>query len=479
MTSHHVRVLTCAAALSLLVGCVAVGPAAVPTERVGAVRAIGRTSPGGALARREVAPLPEAPTLEDYLQYARENNPGLQAARSRWEAARERVPQVTSLPDPRFTYRYFIESVETRVGPQRQGLGLAQMFPWFGKLSLRGKMAVEAANAVWRRYEAEELKLRYRVRHAYYEYYYLARAVVVVERTRNLMRYLEEVARTRYRVAAAEHSDVIRAQVELGKLEDRLRSLKDLRGPVAARLNAALNRPVNAPLPWPEEIREDDVDAVDEQLLDWLHATSPELAALEHEIGRESHGIALARKDFYPDVTLGLDYIATGSARMSGVSDSGKDPIVAMVSVNLPIWRDRYRAGEREARARHRAAQRVRAERENALGSELKMVLYGFRDAERKIDLYRDTLVPKAHQSLRATETAFRAGTAGFLDLVDAERILLEFELSYERALADRAQRLAELNMLVGREIPRRAAPHGETQQTPAVKRVEEVLPDE
>ena len=91
----------------------------------------------------------------------------------------------------------------------------------------------------------------------------------------------------------------------------------------------------------------------------------------------------------------------------------------------------------------------------NVLTSRVKMALYELRDAARKIDLYRDTLLPKARQSLRASETAFRAGTVAFLDVIDTVRILLDFELSYERALADRAQSLAKVEMLIGRELPR------------------------
>ena len=125
------------------------------------------------------------------------------------------------------------------------------------------------------------------------------------------------------------------------------------------------------------------------------------------------------------------------------------------MSMNIPIWRDKYAAGEREARSRHRAARHTRKQRENVLAAKIQRVLYDYRDAERKIDLYRDTLVPKARQSLRSTEAAFRAGTSSFLDLIDAERTLLDFELSYERASTNRAQRLAELEKLVGRSIPR------------------------
>ena len=409
----------------------------------------------GIAAKRDLPTLTEQPTLPDYLKYAALNNPGLEAAFNRWKAALERVPQVRSLPDPRFTYRYYIEQVETRVGPQRQAFGLTQMFPWFGELRLRGDVALEAASVAEQRYEAVKLKLFYTVREAYYEYYYLARAIAVVRGNRDLLKYLEEVARTRYEAAAANYSDVIRAQVELGKLDDRLRTLMDLREPIVARLNAALNRPMDAEIPWPKSLPEERIALADEEILTWLHQASPELRALEHEIAKRSHAIDLARKQYFPDITLGLNYIETDRALMSGAKDSGKDPVIASASINLPIWFKKYRAGELEARARHRAAIKARADRENMLSSKVEMVLYKLRDALRKIDLYRDTLLPKAKQSLKATETAFRAGTASFLDLIDAERILLEFELSYERALANNAQRLAELEMLVGREIPR------------------------
>ena len=405
---------------------------------------------------RQPTELPENPTLSDYLACAALHNPGLEAAFNRWKAAVERVPQVRAMPDPRLTYRYYIQEVETRVGAQRQGLELSQVSPWFGKLALRGDAAAEAARAQRERFESERLRLYYRVRDAYHEYYYLGRAVKIVDENVRLVQHFERVARTRYKAAAASHPDVIRAQVELGKLTDRLSTLKDLQGPIVARLNAALNRPTMAPLPWPDTVENGEVAISDEQLLTWLAESNPELKALAFEIARSRHGIALAKKEYFPDVMLGMGWIDT--ARSTGgrhPSDDGKDPLVGAVSVNLPIWWGKLSAGVREARYRHLHAVHSRAETANALGAALKLVLYRFRDAERKIDLYRDTLLPKAMQSVKATEASFRTGKGGFLDLLDAQRVLLEFALAHERAQASRLQRLAELEMIVGRSIPR------------------------
>jgi outer membrane protein TolC len=216
-------------------------------------------------------------------------------------------------------------------------------------------------------------------------------------------------------------------------------------------------------------VPEQAMPAPDGQILAWAAESNPDLAALDHGILKQERAIELAGKAYFPDVTLGLDYIETGQALMP-TPDNGKDPVIAMVGINLPIWWNKYRAGEREAHARHRAAEEMRSQAGNALDARVKMVLYKFRDAERKVDLFRDTLVPKARQSLEAAQTAFRAGTGTFLDLVDAERILLEFQLSQERALADQAQRRAELEMLVGRSLPSVAEGTEEGGAAPAVE---------
>ncbi len=408
--------------------------------------------------------LGEESNLSDYLAYAAINNPGLEAAFNQWKAALERVPQVKSLPDPRFTYRYFIEEVETRVGAQRQSFELAQKFPWFGKLKLRGLAAFEASEAERQRYNAKKLKLFREVKDAYYEYYFLWRTINIVDENVRLVQNIERVLRTRYKTATATHPAVIRAQVELGKLVDHLSSVKDLREPMVARLNAALNRNPNASLPWPKSIEDVDVSVTDEELLAWLEHANPEIRALDSEVARRDQEIKLAKKQYFPDFTFGVGYIDTANSTSGrNPGDDGKDPIVAMVSVNVPIWRDKLSAGVRQARHRRLTAVYRKLDKTNNLFAMLKMAAYGFRNANRKIDLYRNALLPKGRESMKATDAAFRAGKASFTDLIDAQRILLEFELAYERALTNKAQRLAEMESLTAREFSSMNREQGQT----------------
>lgn len=404
----------------------------------------------------ELAAMPDSASLDYFLRSAALNNPGLKAAFNRWKAALERVPQSRALPDPRFTYAYFIREVETRVGPQQHRLAIAQMFPWFGKLGLQGNAALENANAAREQYEAIRLKLFYQVKEAYYEYVYLRQAVVVMEENVQLLTYLENVVMAKYRSGSAPHSSLMKAQVESDKLRDQLKSLEDMLNPVKARLNTVMNRPPRSRLPVPVAAAIDTVQIPDEQLVAWLKESNPDLRANEHLAAKEKFSIDLAKKNYFPDITLGVDYILTGDARMPGVTDSGKDPLIAMLTVNLPLWWGKNKAAVNEAEAKYQSALKQQKSIENDLLSRLEMVLYQFREARRKMQLYNEALLPRAQQSLNVSQSAFEAGKVDFLNLIDAQRTYLEFELFLARSTTNYAQRLAELEMLVGREISNR-----------------------
>jgi outer membrane protein TolC len=135
---------------------------------------------------------------------------------------------------------------------------------------------------------------------------------------------------------------------------------------------------------------------------------------------------------------------------MPGVADSGKDPIMATVAINLPIWRSKYRAQEREALLRRSALLDQREDKGNGLEGDAALALYHYQDAARKIGLYGDTLLPKAEQSLAVAQQAFEAGKTDFMTLIDAQRVLLEFRLAVAKARADQGKRFAELQMLTG-----------------------------
>jgi len=428
--------------------------------------AAGCASPPGYQEARErlagsvvgsIEPAPTAEPLPDdlsaYVKEAARYNAGLRRAFERWRAAVERVPQATALPDPMLSYGHFVESIETRVGPQRHRLTVQQRLPWFGTLDLRGRMALAAAGATERELEAEGLRVVYEVTRVYYDYAYLADAIRITRQNMNLLADIEAVARTLMQVGKAPQQHVIAAQVELGRLEDRLQTLTDRRRSVVTALNALMNRPAEGPLAWPDPkpsaVPLPDSATVVERFL----TRNPSLLALEQRVAQADAAVELARKGYWPDVTLGITWIETGEGPLA-FPDNGQDAILGMVAINLPIWRRKLRAGVRGALAARQAALAARREAENQLRARLEEALFRLRAADRQVRLYTDSLTPKAEQAYRTAQAGYAAGTVDFQGLVESQRLLLTFQLARERALADRVQRLAQVRML---------APEGES----------------
>ncbi|MEM7310820.1 MAG: TolC family protein [Planctomycetota bacterium] len=393
-------------------------------------------------------------TLVELVERALAVNPGLRAARERWIAACEELPQATSLPDPTLAARWFVEEVQTRVGPQEWSLGVRQQLPWFGTLDARGDVADGRAAAAGARHGAEFARVIADVKKAWADLFLLERSIETVRGNRDLLADMEDVARSRYGSGRGTYADVVRVQVELDKLSDRLRSLEGRRTSAGAHLNALLHRPPTAALPAPTSIDAERPLPPAEALRAELHASSPRLHALRLEADAAGSAVELTQLAQRPSWTVGLEYIATGEAPVSGVSGSGDDPLIASVQVDLPLRRARDRAEERQARALHRAAQGELERAENAEAAALEHQLYLARDGAERIALYRSTLVPRARQSYEVIATAFRAGEAGFLDLVEAERELLTLELSLESARTERARAVAELERLIGGPLP-------------------------
>jgi cobalt-zinc-cadmium efflux system outer membrane protein len=242
--------------------------------------------------------------------------------------------------------------------------------------------------------------------------------------------------------------------VELAKLDDHVKTLEELRTPIVARLNASLNRRTLEMLPWPQQQKKSQAAEVSrEKVISLLRRQNPELKALDFETEAARSRIDLAKKKFWPDVGVGLGWIDTGSAMNPGTPDSGKDPIILMFTMNVPIWRGSYKAAELQAEADARRVSQQKTQTENSIISLAEKAMYDVEDSGRKTRLYGDILVPKAEELLGASETAYQAGTLDFLSLINAQQKLLEFQLRYERAVADNQQGLARLEMLVGSEL--------------------------
>tara|TARA_R110002096_G_scaffold173781_10_gene349226 strand:- start:194122 stop:195576 length:1455 start_codon:yes stop_codon:yes gene_type:complete len=392
-------------------------------------------------------------TPESFVRYALYHSPTVGQAYQQWRAASERLPQVRSLPDPRLNIGFFLDEVETRVGPQQAKVGVQQTFPWIGKLQDREDAAAKGALAAWYRYQETQLMVVEQVIIALQNLNYLDKAIGITKESNALLQSFEEVVRARYRVGAGSHPELIRVQVELGQLEDRVFGLEALRPSYVATLNALLNRSPETEIldgiKLPNSLASESAEEVSQLAHEW----SPTLQSIKQRVEQARIGTKVAQKDSYPDLTVGVEYIVTDEAANPSIAESGDDPIMLTFGINLPIWREKYDAGVRESIANRLSISRELDSVENQLSAQVYKAWFEHTDADRRVGLYEDSLIPKAQESISASLAGFRSGDSAFLDLLDTQRTLLEFSISAERARADRGKALATLNRLVGRPV--------------------------
>jgi cobalt-zinc-cadmium efflux system outer membrane protein len=419
------------------------------------VAAIGSATESAAADETAEAPppeLPENPSLADYLRVAQRRSPDLEASYRHWQAAREEIARTGSFPDPRLSFAWFAEEVETRVGPQKQRLSLRQRLPWFGTLNQREEVAEARAAAAKGRHDARRLELRRDVTVAWYDLYELGRALALTQENVALLEDLEHSVDAKYRTSLATHADLVRIQMERDLLEDRVHSLEDRVRAVSARMNALLHRPADAPIPLPQTLPLLTASPNAERVRAAVREFSPTLRVREGEVSSAAAAERLARRERWPDWTFGIDWIRTGESQgPAPPPDSGKDALALSLAVEVPLFRGKHDGAVRETEERLVAAQAARDADLDRLIAAAEDVLSRWRDAERREELYRTSLLPRAREALNVTRTGYETGGSGFLDLIESQRLLLEFELARARALADCGRSAAELEQGTGR----------------------------
>ncbi len=182
-------------------------------------------------------------TQTDLLRVALHHNPKLFAQLEIWKSALHKIRPSKQLANPKLSYSHYIHEVETRVGPQKNAYGLSQHFPFPGTLGQQGKQALEQAKQAQQQFRQTQYNLIYQVKKHYYDYVYLLNAIRITEQNETLLRNLETVAQTKYKSGIAKNQDLLKAQVELGKIANDLMALKDYKPVVIAQIKALLNWP--------------------------------------------------------------------------------------------------------------------------------------------------------------------------------------------------------------------------------------------
>src|SRR4030043_373986 len=244
-------------------------------------------------------------TIEELIQEALQNNPYIQVALNEWKAAEYKVRSVKGLPDPMVKYGHFGESVETRVGPQENVFGASQKIPFPGKLGLKGKSQGKHAEMLKERYEAAKREVIKNVKFVYYDIFWVDKAIQTTEGEKAILESLEKVVQRRYESNVTPQQDVIKAQVELSRLIDKLLLLRQNRKSLVAKLNSILNRVRDSELGSITNAKLSSFEYEISQLREIAKGTRQELIAANLNIERAEYEKSLARMEYLPDFTFG------------------------------------------------------------------------------------------------------------------------------------------------------------------------------
>ncbi|MDD2475249.1 MAG: TolC family protein [Dysgonamonadaceae bacterium] len=376
-------------------------------------------------------------TLDEYFKTAAENNPGLQSKYKEFEAALQKIPQVNSLPDPTVSFSYFFPKMMS----QRASVSLTQMFPWFGTLKAQGNAAALMAEAQYQSFLDARNQLYYEVSAAYYPLYELNRLREIEEKNIDILESYKSIANSKFKNGLAPMVDVLRVDIMLNDAVTNLNILEKKEKPLKTTFNKLLNRDVN------EEVAID--DSLDAEYLqdsfrrDSLLANNPMLNALDLKVKASEASEIAAQKEGLPKLGVGLDY---------AIIEDGKNIVMPMVSVSIPIFRKKYKAAEKEAQLMQESYQLQKSEASNLLISNYEMTWFEIQQQKELIELY-DQQTNETNQSLNLLFSAYSNSGKEFEEVLRMQQQLLKYEKMKATAEVEYHIALAKLNYITAKHI--------------------------
>jgi len=386
--------------------------------------------------------------LDSLVREAIERSPEILSARARALAAHHKVPQARSLPDPMFMTGYQNEGWKKYTYgemPDAQWMfSASQMIPFPGKLDLKGQMAQKEAQALEANVEQTKLQVILRVKELFYELFLAHKTLEILSRVRSLFQRVEEAALARYGAGKAEQQEVLMAQTERYMLLEKEEMQRQKILSLEAMLNAAVGRSAQSPLGKPKVPDPKALSIGVEDLLKMAYERSPQLKAKEKMIEAAQSKVSMAKKEFFPDLTLSASYFTRGGGQF-------EDMWSLTATVNVPIFfATKQKEGVEEARA-------SLAEAHHELGATKLMLEAAVREnfsmvqaADNLMALYRGAIIPKNYQDFELALSGYITGRIEAITVISRLKAFLETELLYWVQFTQREKAIAKLETLAG-----------------------------
>ena len=389
-------------------------------------------------------------SLDILLKEAKEHNPEILAAKKRWEAAKARVPQAKSLDNPAVGLTF--EKIPrgtiklNRTMPEDRMLSISQMLPFFGKLPLKGKIAVVESQMAASEYKDKELEIADEVKNAYYDLFMNYKEIELNEESLKLLESIARIAEAKYIVGETTQEEVFKINLEIADLSNKITNLKEEQLAKKTRINTLLNREPETPLGNPALQEELTFNSDINSLYKLTLENQPELLVFSYAIEKNKYAKSLAKRSFFPDLMA--------SIVQRGITSGTIGPWDLMLSFTLPFWfwtKQRYEV--KEAIANLEEAEAAYQAMKNKALSQTKDLVTKIEIAKNRINLYKANSIPILENSLQSSLAALRSGRVELMALLDTERMLIEAKMNYYNALVEYNMNLADLERTTGVEL--------------------------
>jgi outer membrane protein TolC len=395
------------------------------------------------------APAQEAiVTLKDLEQEALKNNPEINMAAKRAEAAEERKSLASAMPDP--MVGIMIQNVgalgTSTVGKEEmsmQGVVFTQEIPFPGKLSTKGRAAAKMAGREQENARETQLRVLNNLRTAYYEYFLAYRSAEILNETKELMKNFQRIAETRYATGQGMQQDVIRAQLEVSMLLDRIAEEDRKKETQAALISSLVGRNPLMPMGKPAEPPRRAVNKSLDEMAAQVQAHSPMLKGKQQVVGQSEAELSMSRREYLPDMVLSAGMFTRGDY---------KDVWQASLMFKVPLYFWNKSTGVKAANADlHAARYEYEAEKLAAL-ARMRDLYALVNTAEHHLHLYESGIIPQARMAFQSTSSNYQVGRTDFMSLLEAENTLLKYQLMEQEELVNLSKAQSMLGELTGEE---------------------------
>ena len=388
--------------------------------------------------------------LAELLQEAEKSNPQIEAARQGWQAAKQVPTQVSTRPDPQFVLQHLnVGSPRPFAGYTNSdfayiGLGVAQDFPYPGKLRLKGEIAKREADVVQQQYESVRRSILAEVKSAYFQLAYLAKTLGILESDGQLLQQVEKAADARYRSGMGTQQDLLQAQLQQTKLLREIAMHHLEVGKREAQLKQLLNRAQDSPDIEPAGLVETPLVQTYADLLAAAQVQNPELASAQKMIEKQSLQVNLARKDFYPDFNVQYMWQRTDPTLFRAY-------YMLSFGVRVPIYRGRKQRPElAQAEAEQSRARSELQAQSQQVASELRAQYVIAQQTSEVLKIHREGLAPQARAEFQAGLATYQSNKQDFQALLTAFLDVLHLDEEYWQNVAEYETAIARLEQITG-----------------------------